>query len=259
LWTVLRKYSRFGSLARRIMPAVRIVRLSIPDYPHPFEVRWPGSDIHIAHSILARAEYERLTNMIDRSEPIIVLDIGANVGAASAFFLNAFPNAQVIAVEPDPGNAEMCSRNVRPFGNRATVKRAALWSKNEMLTFERETLGVGTEAVVKVREARRGEAGIVQGIDVPTLLAEISLEGDPRIVMKIDVEGAEREIFSSNTEWLRHVDFIAIELHDYLPGAEDCREIFTKAMEPYLAEESKSTDTTFIRLRPHGAPDTIGQ
>src|SRR5690349_11515768 len=85
LWTVLRKYTGMRSLASLMMPRLRTVQLAIPGLPQPFEVRWPGSDIHIAHSVLIRGEYAELVRMIDRSTPVVILDVGANIGAASVF------------------------------------------------------------------------------------------------------------------------------------------------------------------------------
>jgi Methyltransferase FkbM domain len=36
------------------------------------------------------------------------------------------------------------------------------------------------------------------------------------LIVKIDIEGAEREVFSKNTSWLQLVDLLIIELHDSL-------------------------------------------
>ena len=40
-------------------------------------------------------------------EPRFILDCGANVGYTSAYLLTRFPTAFLIAIEPDPGNAEI--------------------------------------------------------------------------------------------------------------------------------------------------------
>ena len=55
----------------------------------------------------------------------------------------------------------------------------------------------------------------------------IELSGHERVsVLKIDIEGAERELFSVGVnEWLDRVDNIAIELH-----GEDCAKLFFDAM-----------------------------
>lgn len=54
--------------------------------------------------------------------------------------------------------------------------------------------------------------GEFQGISITTLLAH---SGFDRIsLLKLDIEGADAEVFSGDTQWLYRGDAIAIELHD---------------------------------------------
>ena len=48
--------------------------------------------------------------LADGRQPVII-DAGANVGAASLWFAQAFPEAVIRAVEPDPDNAEVLRLN----------------------------------------------------------------------------------------------------------------------------------------------------
>ena len=153
---VVRRYTGLPALASLMMPKVRTVHMAIDGTSQKFEVRWPGSDIHIAYSILIRREYSELVRMVDQSKPVVILDLGANIGAASLFLLREIPNSRVIAIEPDPGNASLCARNLAPFGDRAVVLEAALWSENTWLTFDAGTREVGAEAGVQIRPLRRG-------------------------------------------------------------------------------------------------------
>lgn len=42
-------------------------------------------------------------------------------------------------------------------------------------------------------------------------------------VLKIDIEGAEREVFKTCSPWIKKVGTIVIELHDrFVPGCTDC-------------------------------------
>ena len=54
-------------------------------------------------------EYEPLDDLDDIR---LVVDCGANVGYASAYFLSHFPQARVIAVEPDDQKFEALRRNL---------------------------------------------------------------------------------------------------------------------------------------------------
>ena len=61
--------------------------------------------------------------------PPVIIDAGANVGLSAVFYANRFPNARIIAIEPEPSNYEMLKRNVVPYSN-VTPVQAALWKEN---------------------------------------------------------------------------------------------------------------------------------
>ncbi len=164
----------------------------------------------------------------------VIVDCGANVGYASAYLLSRFPQARVIAIEPFPANALLCRRNLAPYGSRATVIEAAVWSHCTRLVLDHAG---GKEWGVGVRAAQPGEAGDIEAIDLPSL-------GLNRIdILKIDIEGSEAELFANNTDrWLPSVSNIAIELH----GA-GCERQFRTAMADYLYVELRSGDLTICR------------
>lgn len=238
------------ALAKALMPQPRMLELEIPGHTHPFYARWPASDLHIVHTILTRKEYGPMAAHLDAETKIVLLDLGANIGAASRYFLETFPRARVIAVEPDAGNVAMCRMNLEPYGARARVVQAAIWSRNTRLVFVKETKETGTEAGIRVREPFPGEelSASIAAVDIPTLFSEAGVTPDSQVAMKIDVEGSEEEIFSSpNLEWLDGVSCIAIELHDRVRA--NCSENFLSAVEKRLLEPPmKRGDTVFVRL-----------
>jgi hypothetical protein len=84
--------------------------------------------------------------------------------------------------------------------------------------------GDGREWARTVRETRNGEKPTMTATDIGTLLEDSGYE---RIsILKIDIEGAESVVFSSNYEsWIEKVDNLVIELH-----GDECRSIFRKAI-----------------------------
>ena len=76
-----------------------------------------SSDISVFNEIFNFNGYASLRNL---PSPRLIVDLGANVGYASAYFLSCFPTAKVVAVEPDPGTFELCCRNLVPYGDRVT-------------------------------------------------------------------------------------------------------------------------------------------
>ncbi len=233
------------------MPRLRTLELHIPGQLHPFYARWPASDLHIVYMILNRAEYAPLAAYLEGRDGIVFLDLGANIGAASRFFLETFPSARVIAVEPDSGNVAMCHKNLDPYGERVTVIQAAVWSRKTRLVFELDSTEAGVEAGVRVREPFPGEdiSASIAAIDIPMLLSQAGISPETQVALKIDVEGSEEEIFSgSNLNWLDEVSCIAIELHDQT--RKDCSRNFFAAMEGRLLQPPERTsETVFACLK----------
>jgi FkbM family methyltransferase len=126
--------------------------------------------------------------------------------------LTRFPAASLLAVEPDPGNAEILRQNLLPYGDRANLLNTAIWSHKAGMVLSTTPFRDGREWARQVREAKDGEVPQMFAIDIGTLIAQ---SGYQRIgILKIDIEGAEQEVFSRDcSPWLASVDSIAIELH----------------------------------------------
>jgi FkbM family methyltransferase len=206
----------------RFAPPHAPVRLLSKCAEHPLLCRPGTSDVAAFGQIFRDLEYSSLDDAKDVS---LVLDCGANVGYAAAYFLSRFPRAYVIAIEPDAGNVEILRKNLAPYGGRFRILHSAVWSHPAGLVMSEEPWGDGREWARTVRIVRPGEKPAMEATDVGTLLRE---SGFDRIsILKVDIEGAESAVFGSNYEsWIGKVDNIAIELH-----GEREKEIFLRAID----------------------------
>ncbi len=206
------------------------MRLHPPNLLHPIELRIDSTDADVYGQVLIDEEYAAVAD----GQAGMIVDCGANVGYTSAYLLSRFPDAQVVAIEPFPANAEMCRRNLAPYGNRATVIEAAVWSHCTRLVLDH---GGGNEWGVQVRAARPGEVGGIAAIDIPSLdIKHID-------ILKIDIEGSEADLFAEHTDrWLPRVSNIAIELH-----GPECERQFNEAMADYRYKPSHSGELTICR------------
>ena len=153
----------------------------------------------------------------------LVLDLGANVGYTAAYFLSRHPTCFVVAVEPDGGNFAMLEKNLTPYAGRYKAVRAAVWPEPTELFLHAETTGLGNEWGRRVTTDPRSTAP-VEGIDITTLMAMTEYESIS--ILKVDIEGAERELFARNfSGWLDRTDNIVVEIHD-----EDSRTVFDRAI-----------------------------
>jgi FkbM family methyltransferase len=180
-----------------------------------------SSDLPVFEEIFVDEVYSSLT---DRGKALLVLDLGANVGFASAYFLSCFPNARVVAVEPDDRNAQACRSNLAPYGDRVLVLNGAVWSSTTRLCLARGVFGDGREWATQVREASGTESPEVQAWDIETLLG---IAGGQMVdLIKIDIERGELAVFGNGPKaWLSRVRNLCIELH-----GEDCEVAFFEAL-----------------------------
>src|SRR5271170_6154812 len=90
-------------------PSTEVLRLQPKGVRYPVTLRGgTSSDSAVFRQIFIEQEYLPLYKTQDVKR---ILDLGANTGLSAVAFLNHFPNAQVVAVEPDPENHRLCTQN----------------------------------------------------------------------------------------------------------------------------------------------------
>ncbi len=214
-----------------------IVPMHVPGYEHPVLIRLHTSDVFVFEQIFFHEEYARLTGL---ERPKLIIDCGANIGCTSVYFLKHYPNATVIAVEPDAGNCDICARNLAPYGARAQVVPSGIWPREASLRVVRGEYRDGREWTFQVRECAPGEAAEIQAVSIPGLMQRAGAE---RIdILKIDIEGSEKMLFAEGVHgWLDQVDCLAIETHD-----EECHRTVMAAVQRHgFRDVTRHRETLF--------------
>ena len=173
---------------------------------HPITIRGDGSDVDVFNQIFVQRAYDIEVT----PEPRYIVDAGANIGASTLFFARKYPEAQIAAIEPSSSNMAMLKRNcgtlsnVRLFENGLYHHVAPLRIKNP---------DCGREWSLQVEQCDEAEAEFT-GISMNHLMDTLHF---PHIdLLKIDIEGAELEVFSQGySEWINKVNVLIIELHDF--------------------------------------------
>jgi FkbM family methyltransferase len=203
----LRDYRRIAgrdwwALAGASRPGVTQRRLVTLRGPHgQVTFRVGTSDPDVVWSSLALP-----THLPTKIEPSAIWDLGANIGLTAADLGRRYPEARVVALEPDPGNAALARQNTSAYANCEVIESAA-WTESGTLSFLAEP---GREAGSRVHP--EGTSAVAA-----TSLNDLVARTFPPDFVKMDVEGAERSLLTQATEWVASVMEIRVECHgDYL-------------------------------------------
>jgi FkbM family methyltransferase len=142
-------------------------------------------------SIFCRLDYETPT------EPSFAfMDVGANIGIASVYFLTRNSRNRVTCFEPDRENLDLLKRNLQDFADRASVHACALATSTGTATLYRAEDGKYSSLIASKL------ACLPQQTDCRSFrsaLRESTTDTHP-VTVKIDVEGLELDLVKS-VDW----------------------------------------------------------
>lgn len=188
-----------------------------------FALRSDGSDAAVLRQIFLRREYDmsrypahqqRLAatyqSILAAGRIPVIVDAGANIGAASVWFARLFPQAHLFAIEPEPANLEVCRLNVAAYPEIEIVE-GGVGASPGMVTLSNKS--GDSDAFQTMRDAD----GAVRLYTIAELLERNTLF--QLFIAKVDIEGFEADLFAANTEWIDECAAVFVEPHDWLlPG-----------------------------------------
>ncbi|MGL4858729.1 MAG: FkbM family methyltransferase [Enterobacteriaceae bacterium] len=149
-----------------------------------------------------------------RQKPSLIVDAGANIGAATVYFNSVMNNTFAFTIEPNHDNWQLCVRNTQHYDNKYNFHGAIASCEGRVQLIDpgHSHWGYRTGPVGEVATGQES----VNAISVNQILAHPTLSMMTPLICKIDIEGAEQELFSANDEWVNKFPLIIIELHDWL-------------------------------------------
>jgi FkbM family methyltransferase len=183
----------------------KIWSITLKTLPFPLFFRTRTVDIGLIRSILLDArggEYPTFSTL----NPKFIIDAGANIGIASVFFRTNYPDATIVAIEPDQQNCELFKLNTQKYANVHLIQAGLGPDKGKFLKIRDENVAPYS---YQLEQAPYG----IQEVTIPELCERF---GFAKIdILKCDIEGGEKELFDRNAEWITLVDNMFIELHDH--------------------------------------------
>jgi FkbM family methyltransferase len=142
-----------------------------------------------------------------------IIDAGGYIGAAAIALARMFPSATVVSIEPSSENFKLLEENVKPFRNVIAVNKALLDSPRSTELRNRGTGEWGYTVVERPLDCRNAAAlQCVNGTTIESLLQEHSKEGID--VLKLDIEGAEKDVLDNSGAWIGCTAILVAELHE---------------------------------------------
>lgn len=220
-------------------PGVRpLFKLYLAGIRHPVHLRFGTTDAWVFKEVLLDGEYD----FLPATCPQVIVDAGANIGLASIFFANKFPEAIIYALEPESSNFALLEKNTAFYPQIKTLKRA-LWSENKNIQLINPDNGHwGFMTTDKTPNARE-KTDLVPAVTLDRLLEESA--ANQVDILKIDIEGAEKEVFEHSQLWIARVGIIMAELHDlHRPG---CSKAFNEATQGFPSKVTKGQTVMCLR------------
>ena len=170
-------------ILRRPSDSLWELRVRMGGQPFTFVVSDYG-ELQVMRDIVVDHEYE-----VGGIEPTTILDLGANIGVAAAWFRSRYPSARIVAVEPDPGTFAKLERSLGDDDAVTLVNAAVAARSGETTIFHAR--GYSVASSLRGADFEAASSARVRAWTLDDLCAEHRLE---RVdLLKLDVEGAELE------------------------------------------------------------------
>jgi len=226
---------------------LKIKKLKHLPYNSPHTYSLNGTTIHfnngpeLLHS-LKEIFVEEVYRISFNTKAPYIIDCGANIGLAVLYLKWAYPEAKLIAFEPDPANFSLLQKNIARAGfTNVDLRNEAIWKEDTTLQFSGDaTLGSKIESsgisknTISVKAARLK----------PLLQTHVDF-------LKMDIEGAEYEVLKDCGDSLRNIQYLFIEYHGFFNKINELTEVLDlvtgNGFAYYIREATTVYPTPFYR------------
>jgi FkbM family methyltransferase len=194
------------------------------------------SDSAVLQQVIIEKEYFPMVKLIEEKGLFksirFIVDAGSNIGLTSIYFNGLFSSALIVSIEPEESNYLHQLKNIRINNcyDKIIILKKALWINNTDSLIICDDFRDGGNWSKSVKKSNEENITPIPSI---TLSDIISTYSPHKIIdlLKIDIEGTERELFESNDfiqTIANSVRFLCLEIHDEFNIREKIRKILTE-------------------------------
>jgi len=164
-------------------------------------MRSAGGDLSSFFEVIGERAYDIPAEYLDPATVRTIVDCGAHLGFSAIFFARKYPQARIVALEPNPTNFSLLCRNVAAF-KRITPVQACVTGQSGTVMIS--TAGAGDSH-------RIVETGglAVEGMTIAEICTRFGIETID--LLKMDIEGGEAEVFANGIDG--NIRALVMELH----------------------------------------------
>lgn len=212
------------------------VRVRLQALEVDLRLRATGGDLVVFYEVLMDEVYGVPAGRVEPDEVRCVIDCGANVGMSALYFANRYPRAMIYAVEPHPDNFRLLSHNVAGIERVVPIQAAVVGRP-------RDTVVLSTDLPAWGNSVTDSGVGVtVPAVTIPQLMAAHCLTSVD--LLKVDIEGAEREVFTA-ADFLSATRFVVAELHGDYSLANFDRDVRPFGFAAHLPDVEAGLNTVF--------------
>jgi FkbM family methyltransferase len=172
----------------------------------------------------------------------VIIDCGSNIGLSIIYFKKLFPEARIIAFEPDDKIFNLLQNNLAAFNySDVTLVNKAVWNSATVLKFD-STGGMGGSVLNNASSANRVIE--IQAIRLRDYLVH------PVAFLKIDIEGAEIPVLEDCKDRLNIVENLFVEYHCYPKQSQELVKLLSIVQEAgfryYIRQASENMQFPFV-------------
>ena len=188
-----------------------------------------------------------LTETYDSELPSarFIIDGGGNIGLTAAYFARQYPDAVIVTVEPEGNNFELLKKNVAACPGIHPLL-GGIWNKSTNLQISDAENGNNAFTVTEVDEPVADSLKAFTIKEIMALHERTSID-----IVKLDIEGAEKNVFASGYEdWLPSTRLLIVELHDRMQHG--CSKAVFSAVSKYdFSVKIQGENLMFYNNDPH--------
>ncbi len=191
----------------------------------------PPADFGVLRHLYEELFIERIYALALESDRPVIIDCGSNIGMSVLFFKEEYPQAHIIAFEPDPGNFKHLQSAMSANFPDVAIHNVAVSDvpgQMQLYTSSDSQGRITTKSLY--RERLEDTALVSESVEVVRLSDYLQSSVD---LLKIDIEGAEISVLRDliATGMIGRVSNMIVEFHDIRQGGRQTLSEFLATLE----------------------------